>query len=199
MDTIPGLQVAIKVLPDIFTGHPERAGSFRAQGKKLLASLNHPNMPRSRGCRTLSRASQGELLNATDSHQRSTCGCFPCRALSLHTHVFTASTLVAAPRECVSARTRIPEARKYLTTYLPEYPKAPVEHGVLLSACLNVRVKPAHPALTLFGAVVARFDRTFGTEQRRRSRALISGKAYSQKHAVCATSSCARIHPRWGG
>jgi serine/threonine protein kinase len=42
-DTHLNRQVAIKVLPDIFTGDPERLACFEREAK-LLASLNHPNI-----------------------------------------------------------------------------------------------------------------------------------------------------------
>jgi serine/threonine protein kinase len=42
-DTNPDRQVAIKVLPEIFCGDPERLARFEREAK-LLASLNHPNI-----------------------------------------------------------------------------------------------------------------------------------------------------------
>ena len=42
-DTNLNRQVAIKVLPDIFSGDPERMARFEREAK-LLASLNHPNI-----------------------------------------------------------------------------------------------------------------------------------------------------------
>ena len=42
-DTNLSRQVAIKVLPDIFAGDPERLARFEREAK-LLASLNHPNI-----------------------------------------------------------------------------------------------------------------------------------------------------------
>ena len=42
-DTNLNRQVAIKVLPDIFSGDPERLARFEREAK-LLASLNHPNI-----------------------------------------------------------------------------------------------------------------------------------------------------------
>ncbi len=42
-DTNLDRQVAIKVLPDIFSGDPERMARFEREAK-LLASLNHPNI-----------------------------------------------------------------------------------------------------------------------------------------------------------
>jgi serine/threonine protein kinase/Tol biopolymer transport system component len=42
-DTNLSRQVAIKVLPDIFSGDPERLARFEREAK-LLASLNHPNI-----------------------------------------------------------------------------------------------------------------------------------------------------------
>ena len=36
-------QVALKFLPDVFTGDPERMARFEREAK-LLASLNHPNI-----------------------------------------------------------------------------------------------------------------------------------------------------------
>jgi hypothetical protein len=42
-DTNLGRQVAIKVLPDLFSGDPERMARFEREAK-LLASLNHPNI-----------------------------------------------------------------------------------------------------------------------------------------------------------
>jgi Tol biopolymer transport system component len=42
-DSHLGRQVAIKVLPDAFTGDPERLARFEREAK-LLASLNHPNI-----------------------------------------------------------------------------------------------------------------------------------------------------------
>lgn len=38
-----GRQVAIKILPDVFSGDPERIARFEREAK-LLASLNHPNI-----------------------------------------------------------------------------------------------------------------------------------------------------------
>ena len=42
-DTRLNRRVAIKVLPDVFAQHPERAARFRREAQ-LLASLNHPNI-----------------------------------------------------------------------------------------------------------------------------------------------------------
>jgi serine/threonine protein kinase len=42
-DTNLNLQVAIKVLPDIFSGDPERLARLEREAK-LLASPNHPNI-----------------------------------------------------------------------------------------------------------------------------------------------------------
>ena len=42
-DTNLNRQVAVKVLPDIFAGDPERLARFEREAK-LLASLNHPNI-----------------------------------------------------------------------------------------------------------------------------------------------------------
>src|SRR5512136_1949651 len=42
-DTNLDRQVAIKVLPDVFSGDPERLARFEREAK-LLASLNHPNI-----------------------------------------------------------------------------------------------------------------------------------------------------------
>ena len=42
-DTNLGRQVAVKVLPDIFSGDPERLARFEREAR-LLASLNHPNI-----------------------------------------------------------------------------------------------------------------------------------------------------------
>jgi len=42
-DTNLSRQVAIKVLPDIFAGDPERLARFEREAK-LLAPLNHPNI-----------------------------------------------------------------------------------------------------------------------------------------------------------
>ncbi|NWG12115.1 MAG: protein kinase, partial [Acidobacteria bacterium] len=42
-DTVLGRQVAIRVLPDIFGGDPERLARFERE-PKLLGSLHHPNM-----------------------------------------------------------------------------------------------------------------------------------------------------------
>ncbi|MBP1598508.1 MAG: serine/threonine protein kinase [Acidobacteria bacterium] len=42
-DAVLGRQVALKVLPDIFAGDPERLARFEREAK-LLASLNHPNI-----------------------------------------------------------------------------------------------------------------------------------------------------------
>jgi len=42
-DTILNRQVAIKVLPEMFNGDPERMARFEREAK-LLASLNHPNI-----------------------------------------------------------------------------------------------------------------------------------------------------------
>jgi serine/threonine protein kinase len=42
-DTKLDRQVAIKILPDIFAGDPERLARFEREAK-VLASLNHPNI-----------------------------------------------------------------------------------------------------------------------------------------------------------
>ena len=42
-DTNMNREVAIKVLPDIFSGDPERLARFEREAKQL-ASLNHPNI-----------------------------------------------------------------------------------------------------------------------------------------------------------
>ena len=42
-DATLGREVAIKVLPAIFTSDPERLGRFEREAR-LLASLNHPNI-----------------------------------------------------------------------------------------------------------------------------------------------------------
>jgi serine/threonine-protein kinase len=42
-DTNLNRQVAIKVLPDVFSGDPERLARFEREAQ-LLASLNHPNI-----------------------------------------------------------------------------------------------------------------------------------------------------------
>jgi serine/threonine protein kinase len=42
-DTTLARRVAVKVLPEIFTGDPERMGRFEREAK-ILASLNHPNI-----------------------------------------------------------------------------------------------------------------------------------------------------------
>ena len=42
-DTNLNRQVAIKVLPEMFSGDPERLARFEREAK-LLASLNHPNI-----------------------------------------------------------------------------------------------------------------------------------------------------------
>src|SRR4030042_6225398 len=42
-DLTLGRKVALKFLPDLFTGDPERMARFEREAK-LLASLNHPNI-----------------------------------------------------------------------------------------------------------------------------------------------------------
>ncbi len=42
-DASLGRQVAVKVLPDIFSGDPERLARFEREAR-LLASLNHPSI-----------------------------------------------------------------------------------------------------------------------------------------------------------
>jgi serine/threonine protein kinase len=42
-DTSLGREVAIKVLPEALSAHPERLARFEREAK-LLASLNHPNI-----------------------------------------------------------------------------------------------------------------------------------------------------------
>jgi eukaryotic-like serine/threonine-protein kinase len=42
-DTRLGRDVAIKVLPDVVAGHPDRIGRFQREAQ-LLASLNHPHI-----------------------------------------------------------------------------------------------------------------------------------------------------------
>jgi serine/threonine protein kinase len=44
-DTNLNRQVAIKVLPEMFSGDPERMARLEREAK-LLASLNHPNIAR---------------------------------------------------------------------------------------------------------------------------------------------------------
>ncbi len=46
-DTKLGRDVALKVLPDLFADDPERLARFQREAK-VLASLNHPNIGRSR-------------------------------------------------------------------------------------------------------------------------------------------------------
>jgi serine/threonine-protein kinase len=53
-DTNLSRQVAIKVLPDIFAGDPERLARFEREAK-LLASLNHPNIAAIHGLEELKR------------------------------------------------------------------------------------------------------------------------------------------------
>ena len=42
-DTKLGREVAIKVLPEVFTSNPERFARFEREAQ-VLASLNHPNI-----------------------------------------------------------------------------------------------------------------------------------------------------------
>ena len=42
-DEVLGREVAIKVLPEVFTGDPERLARFEREAK-VLASLNHPHI-----------------------------------------------------------------------------------------------------------------------------------------------------------
>ena len=84
-DTKLGREVAIKVLPDLFAGDPERLARFQREAQ-ALAALNHPNIAQIHGLEESNpspgsgqaaiRAIVMELVEGPDA-----CGAFPIRGV----------------------------------------------------------------------------------------------------------------------
>ena len=83
-DTKLDREVAIKILPDVFSKDPERLARFKREAK-LLASVNHPNVAAIYGIHEVPRGSDAtgthflalELIDGEDLQQRMTRGVLP--------------------------------------------------------------------------------------------------------------------------
>jgi hypothetical protein len=77
-DTRLGREVAIKVLPRLFSADPERLARFEREAR-LLASLNHPHIAQSTGSKRLRAFTRSSWNLSRDRRSPSDCSAGRCR------------------------------------------------------------------------------------------------------------------------